>query len=171
LFENRYFNSNSKLYDYKSLPILIIGYIFLLVCGIINIFLYILNIHNNDNLLVIFSTFPILLSWIYHFIKIILNNPDGDLEYLSKNYPEIYKYLRYKNMIFTNPFRNFSTQIKFLPVWKDFKNGFLTKDGEDEIIDEMIERWRKEYNLLNIIPILYSIIYVIALMIVMTNMM
>ena len=161
--ENRKFNNNSKKFDNKSFPIIIIGYIILIIFCIVNFILYFYNIHNNVDLIILFSFFPTFLSWLYWIIKIIITRPDGDLEYMFSYYPEIYKYLFYIRAVVmvTHVFR----RTKSIFVWNDFKNGYLTKFGEDKIIDDMCDRWKKRWNLMLCWPIIFWIINVIFIII------
>ena len=155
MLRNKYINNNSKILDKKLFPILIIGYIINVISCIIYSLLYVNNIFYSDNILILFSIFPIFISWLYLITERLVNNPSGDLEYLEKNYPEIHKYLRYTRVrIYLNPLQNFYDRNKAIFVWSDFKNGYLTKDGDDVIIDEMYERWRKKWNLIINCPII-----------------
>ena len=152
--EKKCFNNNSLLLDKKLFPILIIGYIILVICGIINAILFYKNIHDNINIVIMFSVCPAFLSWIYWIIKLLSKEKDGDLEYLQNYYPEIYKKLSYFD--FKNKNRGGYNIFNF----SDFKNGYLTDEYNDDILLEMCDRWRIKWNLLLICPVILFVLFI-----------
>jgi len=155
--EKRYFNTNDRLWDNRIFFILKIWYFLLTVICIINIHLYLKNIHDNDVLLIMIPFFNMLIPGILLFLKSIFIVPSGDKEYILNYYPEIFKKMFYPNA-------NGEYSVKLLGrngfTILSFANGDYIKENEDEIIEEIRERWRAEHKFA-FSPIIFLICFVI----------
>ena len=142
--EIKIFNQNSLLWDKKLFPILVTGYILLILICIIGGLLYFIDLHNNFEILIFIAIFPSILYGIIHLCKIILIIPNGDKDYLQNYYPEINKKLLWTKLFHIRKF----TDIGKAFAWNYFIDGTYTVGIEDQIIDEMRNRYKKHKKLI-----------------------
>ena len=160
--EKRIFNTNDRLWDNRIFLIIKIWYfIFAIVC-IVNIYLYYEDFHDNDALLIIIPFSNLLISNVPFILKFLIIVPHGDKEYLLNYYPEVFK-----KMFFPNIFGKYSTKWSGSNGFKilSFINGSYIKDDEDEIIEEIRERWIIEHKFA-FSPLIFLICFVIISIIV-----
>jgi hypothetical protein len=140
IMDKRHFNNNVKKWDKIFFSIGTVWYIIFSIFILIIDYLYHINFHDNDALLIAVPFYHILFSWIFWLSKNIFNIPHGDREYILNYYREIYGKI-YMKKIFSEDYGINHVKIKNFFVFKEFIDGFLTEEGEDDIIDEIIERW------------------------------
>lgn len=135
----KYFNNNDVLWDEKYFSIIKIWYfIFVIICTI-NEYLYYKNIHDNDLLLIMIPFFHLLIPGMLINIREFTNVPHGDKQYILNYYPEIYKKMFLPN-IFTGEYSTKWSGINGFIIFS-FVHGSYIKDNEDEIIEDIRERW------------------------------
>jgi intracellular septation protein A len=142
----RLFNENDLLWDEKYFSIIKIWYfIFIIIC-LVNEYIYYKDFHDNDALLIMVPFFHILIPGIVYVLKEYLNTPHGDKEYLLNYYPEAFKKMFFPLL----SSGKYSTKVSggngFAII--SFINGSYIKYGEDEIVDDIRERWATHYKIL-----------------------
>jgi hypothetical protein len=90
ILDKKYFNDNVKKYDEIFFPIVIAWYIIFSIFSLTIDYLYCINFHDNDALLIAVPFFHIPFSWIFWALKGLFNIPHGDREYILNYYREIY---------------------------------------------------------------------------------
>jgi hypothetical protein len=140
---DKYYNKNSLLWDKKTFPIIKTGYVMGFIACIAGDVLYYYHFHDNDKVLLYLPLFPVFLYMIFYILKALIIRPNGDKEYLLKYYPDLMKKLLWPE---PNHIRKFSDIEKVL-AWKYFLDGSYTEGIDDEIIDRMRVRFKKDRNL------------------------
>jgi hypothetical protein len=164
VFNKKYFNNNVEKWDRIFFPILTAWYIVFIIFIIIIDCLYKINFHDNDALLIAIPFYHIPFSWIFFMLKEFFNIPHGDREYMLNYYRDIYRKIYAKKM-FTEDYRTNFVKIKNYFAFKEFIDGFLVEEGEDDIIDEIIKRGKTGFYLF-ICPWIILIVNVIITIVI-----
>jgi hypothetical protein len=153
----RHFNNNDILWDEKYFKIIKIWNIIFIIICMVNEYLYYINFHDNDELLIIIPFLNMLVPGILVQIREFINVPHGDKQYILDYYPEIYKI-----MFFPNISGKYSTKWSRLNGFKifSFVKGNYINDKDDGIIDNIRERWNNHGKTL-LKPIVILVIFVI----------
>jgi hypothetical protein len=150
--KEHFFNDNAAKLDDKYNPIIRIWYYIFFGINIVNIFLYVKNIHTNTEILFFLPFFHVFITYIFWIIKRVKASPNGDKEYIKTYYPDIAEKLRFgeRNSI----------------GWYKFLNGEYIEYDKDFIIDDIRVR-KEENNSLMLTPFKFVVFFWIASIIVL----
>jgi hypothetical protein len=135
----RHFNNNDALWDEKYFSIIKIWYIIFVIICLINEYLYYKDFHDNELLLIMIPFFNLQIIGILVNIREIINVPPGDKQYILNYYPEIYKKMFFPS-IFTGEYSTKYSGVNGFVIFS-FIHGSYIGDNEDEIIEDIRERW------------------------------
>jgi hypothetical protein len=133
--KEHFFDENKAIVDEKYNPIIKKLYYILFGINILNIVLYIKNIHDNWFFPILFPLFHTFIYFIFWIIKSTKTNSDGDNQYIITYYPDIAK----KIYIYGH---------RFPMEWKNFVDGEYIGYNKDFILDDIRDRHNENISLL-----------------------